>query len=265
MRVSVVATGIDAGQLRDAGGNVRPADHYGTSPSALALPGCQRSTSRQPGSARRRGPGRPGTAADPAARIPADAAAGAGSATRGAGTRRRAYRGRSSCRPRQRHITRSRRSAAEEQQPQQRTQGQRVEGAYIAPRPISAGPRPTIAPPRPPLPPAPATPEGKKQGLFERMLGPRQPETAAAPVRQTTPARPAQAQAPSPAQSRHRIAGAAGDLEIGGRNPRHPGIPAASGELTSRIGNIADAKGGASRLPPFLFGRREFVTMRNTA
>ncbi len=79
-------------------------------------------------------------------------------------------------------------------------QAQRVEGSFIAPRPVSAGPRPVAQQAaRPPAPPASVSGDTRKQGLFERMLGPRQPEPAAP---QPVPSRQAQvstATAPSQA------------------------------------------------------------------
>ncbi len=197
MRVSVVATGIDAGQMRD-GGNARP--QIITERRRPAPQFAQAADARMPATPA----ARPAEAAQ-AVSMQAPAALTAPATTRPAALDDAGMQETDSL-PEQeagQYFEEPQQAAIEEVQ-SQRTQGQRVEGAYIAPRPISAGPRPaTPQPARPPLPPITQGGDVKKQGLFERMLGPRQAETAPPPLRQQTvqprPAQPTQAPAPSQA------------------------------------------------------------------
>ena len=211
MRVSVVATGIDAAQMREsnaAGPRPQIVTERRRPITPVGAPGEQRQTPVFGPAARsvEPAPVSSRTQAEPAEPI-AEYAATAETQAQAVEFARNETAQAVEAEPVVYQASQHQETAYAPQ-PQVQPQPQsRPDSAHISPRPISAGPRPMPSQPvqqRPvqheePQQPQPV--EARRPTLFERMIGPRQPERGPAPSSQPQTVRPQPAPQQPPAQA----------------------------------------------------------------
>ena len=197
MRVSVVATGIDAAQMREtSGGGQRPqiVTERRRPITPVSAPGEQRQTPVFGPAARSVEP------VPVSPRMLPEAAEAVADYPHPAEAQAAEFAHNETAQAVEAEPGAYQQPQAEPAQPQYRQ-----ESGVVSPRPISAGPRPMPSqPPQRPVQPEEVSPqqaEARRPTLFERMIGPRQPERSPVPQQQPQAIRSQQVSPQQPAQA----------------------------------------------------------------